>query len=132
MTGPYSVASILSHEVLEMAVDGRCNLWADSGQGFLVAYEVGDPCQSDHYDVDGVTLSNFVHPGFFDPNAPDGTKLDHLGLVQAPFELRPGGYWVQMRDGQPSQHFGEDMPDWLIAAKLANPSSRTNRRTGSA
>ena len=141
LTGPYSVASILSHEVLEMVVDPRCNLWADSGQGFLCAYEVGDPVQSDHYDITvisttigaaptTVTVSNFVFPAFFDPLTPAGTKLDHLGLVPAPFTLRPGGYWVQMVDGQPSQQFGDEMPAWLIDAKLGNPCSRTNRRTG--
>jgi hypothetical protein len=128
LTGPYSVASILSHEVLEMAVDPRCNLWADSGRGFLVALEVGDPTQSDHYDVDGVTVSSFVWPGFFDPNSPRGTKLDQLGLIQAPFTLRKGGYWVQLHAGQASQKFGVDMPAWLVAAKASNPSSRTCRR----
>lgn len=138
LTGSYSVSSILSHEVLEMAVDGRCNLWADTGRGILVAYEVGDPVQSDHYDIDQVTLShpvtvsNFVHPAFFDPIAPAGTKLDHMGLVDTPFTLRPGGYWVQMREGQVTQKFGDEMPDWLIQAKLANPSSRTNLRTAEA
>lgn len=133
LTGPYSVASILSHEVLEMAIDPRCNLWADSGRGFMIAYEVGDPVQSDHYDVtvDGagpVTVSNFVFPAFFDPNSPHGTPLDHLGLARTPFTLRPGGYWVQLQEGRASQKFGDEMPDWLRQAKLANPGSRTNRR----
>lgn len=128
LTGPYSVASILSHEVLEMAVDPRCNLWADSGRGFLVAYEVGDPVQSDHYDIDGVTVSNFVLPAWFDPNTPRGTKVDYLGNLRAPFTMSSGGYWVQLRAGQATQKFGEHMPVWLIAAKLANPGSRTRRR----
>lgn len=128
LAGPYSVASILSHEVLEMAVDGRCNLWADTGRGLLVALEVGDPVQSDHYDIDGVTVSDFVFPAFFDPLSPAGAKLDQLGLVRTPFTLRPGGYWIQLRGGQATQTFGEAMPDWLIDAKLGNPGSRTNRR----
>lgn len=128
LTGPYSVASILSHEVLEMAVDPRCNLWADSGHGYMIAYEVGDPVQSDHYDVDGVTVSNFVFPTFFDPNSPHGTKLDQLGLVHTPFTLRPGGYWISIAEGRVSQKFGAAVPDWLVEAKLANPSSRTTRR----
>ena len=126
LTGPYSVASILSHEVLELFVDPHCNLWADTGQGFAVAYEVADPCQSDTYNVNGVSVSNFVHPAFFDPAATAGSRFDHLGLVTAPFQLRPGGYWVQMKEGRASQRFGDDVPDWMRTAKTI-PASRGGR-----
>lgn len=128
LTGPYSVASILSHEVLELAVDPSCNLWADTGRGHLVAVEVGDPVQSDHYDVAGVTVSNFVLPAWFDAT-PDtaGARVDHLGTLSAPFTLSRGGYWIQMAAGAVTQKFGADMPDWLVATKQA-PLARTNRR----
>lgn len=126
LTGPYSVASILSHEVLEMAVDGRCNLWADSGRGLLVAYEVGDPVQSDWYLIDGVSVSNFVWPGWFDPNTPHGTQLDQMHLCHAPFELRRHGYWIQMHGGQVTQRFGAEMPWWLREMKQ-HPLTRTSR-----
>lgn len=126
LTGPYSVASILSHEVLEMAVDGRCNLWADTGKGYLIAYEIGDPVQSDHYDIDGVTVSNFALPTWFDPLTPRGTKVDYLGKLRAPFTLSHGGYWVQMRNGQTTQKFGQTMPTWLRETKQ-HPATRTQR-----
>lgn len=126
LTGPYSVSSVLSHEVLEMAVDPRCNLWADTGKGFLVAYEVGDPVQSDHYDIGGVTVSNFVYPAWFDPNTPRGTKLDRLGTLRTPFTMSKGGYWIQMRNGQATQKFNEHMPAWLVAAKQHH-ATRTHR-----
>lgn len=126
LTGPYSVASILSHEVLEMAVDGHCNLWADTGKGYLVALEVGDPVQSDHYDINGVTVSNFALPTFFDPLTPRGTKVDFLGKLRTPFTLSNGGYWVQMRNGQATQKFGEEMPVWLRETKQ-HPATRTQR-----
>lgn len=126
LTGAYSVASILSHEVLEMAVDGHCNLWADTGKGYLVAYEVGDPVQSDHYDIGGVTVSNFALPAWFDPLTPRGTKVDYLGKLKTPFTLSKGGYWVQMRAGAVTQKFGEQMPQWLRDTKQ-HPATRTQR-----
>ncbi len=131
LTGPYSVSSILSHEVLEMAVDGHCNLWADTGKGYLVAYEVGDPVQSDHYDIDGVTVSNFVLPAWFDPETARGTTVDHLGKLRAPFVLSKGGYWVQLREGKATQKFGDGMPQWLRDTKQ-HPATRTSRLSGTA
>jgi hypothetical protein len=128
LTGPYSVASILSHEVLELAVDGACNLWADSGKGYLVAYEVGDPVQSDCYTLAGCSVSNFVLPAWFDPQTRRGSRVDQMGKLATPFTLSKGGYWVMMRDGVVTQRFGEQMPEWLIAAKAQNPTSRTRRR----
>lgn len=128
LSGPYSVSSILSHEVLEMAVDPTCALWADSGNGYLVAYEVGDPVQSDHYDIDQVTVSNFVYPDFFNSAAPLNAKVDHLGKLNKPFTLSSGGYWVKLQGGQASQEFGAQMPDWLKATKQI-PASRTQRHS---
>lgn len=127
LTGPYSVASILSHEVLELAVDPRCNLWADSGHGYMIAYEVGDPTQSDSYTVAGISVSNFVYPSWFDPNSPRGTKLDQMGLIRTPFTMRKGGYWIQIHGGSVTQRFGEEMPSWLRDVKSL-PATRTQRR----
>jgi hypothetical protein len=123
LTGPYSVASILSHEVAELLLDPAANRWADSGQGFAVAFEVADPVQSDCYNVQGVTVSSFVLPAWFDPDAAAGSRFDFLGRLSAPFSLSKGGYWVEMSEGQVSQKFGEEMPDWLRATKSL-PTSR--------
>jgi hypothetical protein len=117
LTGDYSVASILSHEVLELAADVHCAGWADSNQGYLVALEVCDPVQSDWYTLAGCSVSNFVTPDWFDPYAPRGTKFDYLGKLHRPFSMDKGGYWVQMREGRSTQKFGEQVPDWLRAVK---------------
>lgn len=129
LTGAYSVASILSHEVLELFLDEFANLWADSGQGFAVAFEVADPVQSSFYNVQGVSVSDFVLPAWFDPDAAAGQRFNHLGSLTAPFTLDRGGYWVQLAEGQVSQRFGDDVPDWLRAAKQV-PVSRAQRLAG--
>src|SRR5215469_10773978 len=65
LTKPLSVATVLSHEVLETFCDPYCNLWADNGSGTAYALEVADPVESDSYPVavpgrGEVTVSNFV------------------------------------------------------------------------
>ena len=86
-TGDWSVSSILSHEVLEMFVDPNCNLWASDGKTRNYSFEVCDPVEAPTYEVDGVSVSNFVTPAWFDPLAADNgkTTFDRLGQLHAPF-----------------------------------------------
>lgn len=131
LTKALSVASVLSHEVLETFADPRCNLWADGGRGVLVAYEICDPVESDSYSVavsgKNVTVSNFVTPSWFDPNASSGDKFDYLGNVSEPFEMTKGGYIVEMKEGKVSQQFGEHYPEWRKETKKAD-TARAARR----
>lgn len=127
LDGPLSVASVLSHEVCELLCDPYCTSWSDTGRGYLVATEVCDPVQTSGYPIHGVTVSNFVTPAWFD-QTPAGGPYDHLGVLQAPFSLDRGGYWVQMRGGQVTQKFGTEFPTWLAAAKALR-GSRTHYRT---
>jgi hypothetical protein len=129
---PLSVASVLSHEVLETFVDPNVNLWADMGKGKAVALEVGDPVESDSYPIEvhghgDVTVSNFVTPAWFDPRAKAGARLDYLKKVSSPFEMTKGGYMVTLVEGKSKQTFGEHYPEWRRATK-ASPLSRTFRR----
>jgi hypothetical protein len=125
-TGAYAVSTVLSHEVLEMFIDPFCSMWADSGQGWLAAYEVGDPVQSDYYPIDGVAVSNFITGPWFNPMAARGTKFDYMAKLRAPFSMSKGGYLVQMREGKTTQKFGEAMPEWLRKLK-AQSKTRTQR-----
>jgi hypothetical protein len=87
-----------SHELLEMLVDPSINLTVivqpDSSGGLLYPYEVCDPCEADEhgYDIDGVTVADFVYPSWFEPFRPAGTRFDHQNKIQKPFQLLPGGY----------------------------------------
>lgn len=133
LTAQLSVASVLSHEVLETMADPHVNGWYDNGQGTLVAAEVGDPVENDSYliglagSTNQVTVSNFVTPAWFDPLASTDSQFDWMGNVHAPFTMSPGGYWVEMSAGKVSQRFGETYPEWRKASKLAD-TSRTARR----
>lgn len=105
LTGTYAVSSVLSHEVLETLADPHVNAWADTGN-FLVAVEVCDPVESDGYQIDGVQVSNFVTPEWFDAFTGPGEHYDYLVRCTKPFQMTRGGYWVQMGEGQTSQQFG--------------------------
>jgi hypothetical protein len=89
-----------SHEMIEMIVDpwgrrtepGRS--WED-GQGqvdYLV--EACDPCQGGDfaYTIDGVLVSDFVTPHFYDPFQTAGARYSQRGHVQAPRTILKKGY----------------------------------------
>jgi hypothetical protein len=127
LTGPYSISSILSHEVCETFIDPGCGGYFDNGHGLLIAYEVGDPVENDSYLIDGVGVSNFVTAEWFNASAARTDRFDFMGKLKAPFSMSKGGYWVQSRAGKQTEKFGEDMPDWRKAAKRAE-FSRAHRR----
>lgn len=126
LTRPLSVASALSHEVLELIADPSCNFSADDGNGQTYALEVCDPVESHSYAVvvqsTAVTVSDFVLPRWFDPSAAGG-RFDHLGQVRAPFALS-SGYAIVTPEGQSSQITGEVAP-WH---NVNHAFSRTRRR----
>jgi hypothetical protein len=130
-TGDWSVSSVLSHEVLEMFVDPNCNLWANDGQGSAYSFEVCDPVEAPTYTVDGVSVSNFVTPSWFDPQAATTAQLDKLRQLTTPFSILQGGYVVYETAGKEQQKFGEKFPDWRKQMKTG-PFARTRRRLAQA
>src|SRR5262245_41797832 len=101
------VSVTASHELFEMAIDPIANLWAEASDGTEYAYEMCDPVEEDTFLVDGVAMSNFVHPAWFEPfQHPAGTKFDHLGLLKKPFSMTKGGYVIIKKKGKVSQVYG--------------------------
>jgi hypothetical protein len=113
----------LSHELLEMLVDPdgtyvkrAPDLDPYSG-GQQVAYlvEVCDPCAVYSYDIDGVPVSDFVLPSFYDSNATG--NVDFAGFLTRPLTVPLGCYisWLDPADNR----WHELQPDgtFLIGAK---------------
>lgn len=126
--GNLSVASVLSHEVLEAYINPAVNRWADNGAGTEVAMEVGDPVENDSYPIlHSITVSNFVGPGWFDPQAGPTTRFDWMRRLTGPFTMTSGGYIVtRAATGGEQQQYGEAYPEWRKATK-ADPLARTAR-----
>ncbi len=101
------VSVTASHELFEMAIDPIANLWAEAADGTEYAYEMSDPVEEDTFPVDGIQMSNIVHPAWFEPfKHPPGTKYDHLGLVAKPYGMTKGGYVIIKKKGKVSQVYG--------------------------
>lgn len=137
LKGPLSVSAVLSHEILEAYCDPDVNMWADRGDGLLVAYEICDPVENDVYEITtssgtDVSVSNFVLPTWFDANAPQGAKLDFLAKTAKPFQMSPGGYTVTMQSktGEVKNVYGSLDAEFLHNIRqMPHPASRSTRKT---
>jgi hypothetical protein len=113
-TGPNSLSTAMSHELLETIQDPYVNTWNDCPDGVREqSTEVCDPVQGGSYEIDGVAVSDFVGPRYFDssPNAPG--PYSRLGSV-TPFEVARDGYAVYRKGGPAgkiSQVFGDMVTD---------------------
>jgi hypothetical protein len=152
-----------SHEILEMLVDPYGNRMQSSvaikivngkiedgtGQfGYLV--EACDPCEDNNYayTVNGVAVSDFITPRYYDPLVTPGTRYSFTGALKGPRQILPGGYiswvdplkdrWQQLLYVDPSQppsiqDLGPADPkkslrewiDGLAASRKSHRSSRT-------
>jgi hypothetical protein len=110
-----------SHETVEMIVDpwgrriapGRS---PKSGQGqveFLV--EACDPCEAAEfgYTINGVLVSDFITPQFYDPRKTVAARYSFTGAVTRPRQILRGGY-ISWHDPA-SNHIWQQL--WLGAEK---------------
>lgn len=112
------VSTTLSHEVVETAVDPDVDRWVDTGRGYSVAYEACDPVEGDSYEIDGVAVSDFVTPAWYQPQLIGRRHWLDNGSVTDAFELAPGGYAVRRwPDGTEDQEFGAEANRAYIHAK---------------
>ena len=102
-----------SHEALEMLADphgtrlvaGDAPTAPSDRVEFLV--EVCDPCQdpATAYPVNGVLVSDFYTPAYFEPLFTTGSKYSFTGALREPRGVLPGGYltWRSLTTGDWSQ-----------------------------
>jgi len=96
-----------SHETVEMLVDPAGNRLQTSraieiaGKGvkdttgqFEYLVEACDPCEANDYaySIDGIAVSDFITPHFYDPVATAGTLYSFGGHITQPRQVLPGGY----------------------------------------
>jgi len=95
----------LSHELLEMLADPWINWCAVGSDGKIYALEVCDAVEADNlgYEIDGVLLSDFVTPSWFEPTEAD--RMDFKEHLSKELHLADGGYisildpkkgWIQI------------------------------------
>ena len=127
-----------SHELLEMLGDPDINLTtfvqSSNTAGILYAYEVADACEADNfgYKIDGVLVSDFVFPSWFEEFRKAGTQFDYGNHIKKPFQLLPGGYisyFDVATGGGWQQKTAEKGPGYKYAARPHVGSRRERRRT---
>ncbi len=114
LTGKYSVVSVVGHEALETICDPIVNIWRDIDQNTGTAQEVCDAVEATGYRYNGMDLTNFVLPAWFNPfgKAP----FDYLGELSAPFTMTKGGYMIVRTGGKVTQKFADETPEWRKTA----------------
>jgi hypothetical protein len=131
------ISVTLSHEVLEMLADPDINLTAfvesPSGGGRLYAYEVCDAVEADvlGYEVDGITVSDFVTPAWFQSFRKKGsTDFSFRKHVNHPFALAAGGYigYYDVAGGSGWQQLTPNQKP-ALRARAPRGSRRERRRT---
>jgi len=128
--GVNSVSAAVSHEVVEVLADPISLNYIDGLDDWMYALEVADPTQDDIYDIDGVAVSNFTYPDYWNPwgEKRRGHPLDHLGLVARPFEVRAGGYLVRYKGRRVNYVYGHKFAVRRRLVKETKPNGRTRRR----
>jgi hypothetical protein len=96
-----------SHELVEALIDPACQLWADGPGGHEYAYESADAVEETDFPVNGIRMSNFVFPAWFESFRKTG-PFDQLGKCTKPFQLLSGGYSIVRKSGKVSQVFGTE------------------------
>lgn len=96
-----------SHETLEMLVDPAGNRLQtaraikiagkdvqDTTGQFEYLVEACDPCEANEfaYSIDGIAVSDFITPHFYDPVTTPGTRYSFTGHIERPRQILPGGY----------------------------------------
>ena len=97
---------VLSHEVLEMIADPYGNRLVaamhptEPNNRVKYLLEVCDPCQSMWYPVNGVPVSDFYTPRYFDPVQAEQGRYSFTGAITEPIEILDGGYlsWIDPSD----------------------------------
>ena len=112
------VSVALSHELVELLVDPALNLIAlGPDPRVMYAVECADPVEGQRFGVDGVPVSNFVYPSYFEPfHAAGAVPFDHLHKVPSPFHITASGHQAIRAAGGWTQRFGSADRAQLFAA----------------
>jgi hypothetical protein len=112
-----------SHELLEMLADPYGNRLIGAAHptrpDLRVKYllEVCDPCQSAWYPVNGVRVSDFYTPRYFDPVSVGASRYSFTGTLEYPLHVLDGGYvtWLDPDESALYQWHGPGTEPLLLA-----------------
>src|SRR5947207_7352647 len=91
-----------------MLVDSAINIMTTGPDPKIVyAYESADPVEALSFKVNGIAMSDFVYPSYFEVfHKPNSVKFDHMSAVSKPFQILKDGYQIIFKNGKWSQVYG--------------------------
>ncbi len=91
-----------SHELVEMLVDPAINMMTTGPDPkTMYAYESADPVEALNFKVNGIPMSDFVYPAYFEVFRKAGSVMfDQLNKVTKPFQILSGGYQIIFKGGK--------------------------------
>ncbi len=97
-----------SHELVEMLVDPAINLMTTGPDPKVIyAYESADPVEALSFKVNGIPMTDFVYPAYFEAfHKPGSVQFDRMKKIRRPFQILAGGYQIIFKNGKWSQVFG--------------------------
>ena len=101
-----------SHELVEMLVDPGTNLMTTGPDAKTIyAYESADPVESLFFDVQGMSMSDFIYPSYFETFHKTGSvQFDHMNKVNEAVSDSVGRIpdCLQEREVEPGLRFGQE------------------------
>src|SRR5438270_11731031 len=71
------------------------------------AYETADAVEEVEFIIDGIAMSDFVYPAWFEAfGKPGSAQFDYAKKVKRPFQILAGGYMSVFKNGKWTQVFG--------------------------
>src|SRR5213593_1715322 len=114
------------HELAEMLVDPAINLASTGPGNVFYAYETADAVEEEEFAINGIPMSDFVYPAWFEGFRKAGSaQFDYLKRVRRPFQILPGGYMSVFKNGRWTQVFGSGAK----ARRFAQEDRRGHRST---
>jgi len=97
-----------SHELVEMLVDPAINLMTTGPDPKTIyAYESADPVEALSFPVNGIPMTDFVYPSYFETfHKPNSVQFDQMKKVTRPFQILSGGYQIIFKNGKWTQIYG--------------------------
>lgn len=127
-----AVSVAASHELVEMLVDPAVNMMTTGPDPKTIyAYESADPVEALSFAVNGIAMSDFVYPAYFETfRTPGSAQFDQLNQVQKVFQILPGGYQIVFTNGRWTQLFGSPAKKKSFAKEDRRGHRSDSRKTG--
>jgi hypothetical protein len=97
-----------SHELVEMLVDPAINMMTTGPDPKATyAYESADPVEALSFPVEGIPMSDFVLPAYFEIfHKANSVHFDYMDKLSRPFQILSGGYQIVFKNGKWTQIYG--------------------------